>query len=137
MDANQDLFSGEKPATGFSAVAESCEAEALDLNALLVRRRAATFFVRMSGDAMAGAGIRPGDILVVDRSLEPSDGTPVVAFAGGEFVVRFWRRAGNRVSLEAADPGAPPVVGEGDREIRLFGVVTACVHRFAKPGSTT
>ena len=132
MDANQDLFSGEKHATGFSAVAESCEAEALDLNALLVRRRAATFFVRMSGDAMAGAGIRPGDILVVDRSLEPSDGTPVVAFAGGEFVVRFWRRAGNRVSLEAADSRTPPVVGSAEREIRLFGVVTACVHRFAK-----
>ena len=132
MDDEQDLFSGEKRHSGFSSPADRPDAEALDLNALLVRRRAATFFVRMVGESMVGAGIRPGDILVVDRSLEPSDGTPVVAFAGGEFVVRFWRRAGNRVSLEAADPGAPPVVGEGDREIRLFGVVTACVHRFAK-----
>ena len=132
MDDEQDLFSGEKRASGFPSPAERTDAEALDLNALLVRRRAATFFVRMSGDAMAGAGIRSGDILVVDRSLSPSDGTPVVAFADGEFVVRFWRRTGDRVSLEAADPRTPPVVGSAEREIRLFGVVTACVHRFAK-----
>ena len=63
---------------GFPSPAEQYVEEPLDLNELLVAHPAATFFVRAAGDSMTGAGIRPGDILVVDRSLEARDGAVVI-----------------------------------------------------------
>lgn len=66
-------------AAGFPSPADDYVEGLLDLNSHLVKHPAATFFVRVAGDSMVGAGIHPGDILVVDRSLEPVDGKIVIA----------------------------------------------------------
>ncbi len=76
---------------GFPSPAEQYMEPPLDLNELLVRHPAATYFVRVSGDSMVGAGIRDGDLLVVDRSLRPSDGDIIVASVDGEFTVKTLR----------------------------------------------
>ena len=114
---------------GFPSPAEQYMEPPLDLNELLVKRPAATYFVRVSGDSMTGAGVPDGDLLVVDRSLEPEDGSMVIACVDGEFTVKTYRRDRRGVRLEAANPAYPPIAFAGEMELRVFGVVTAVVHR--------
>ena len=73
---------------GFPSPAEQYLEPPLDLNELLVKRPAATYFVRVEGDSMIGAGISNGDLLVVDRSLRPSDGDVIIASVDGDFTVK-------------------------------------------------
>ena len=79
---------------GFPSPAEQYMEPPLDLNELLVKRPAATYFVRVSGDSMTGAGINDGDILVVDRSLRPADGDIIIACVDGDFTVKRLREEG-------------------------------------------
>ena len=72
---------------GFPSPAKQYQEPPLDLNELLVKRPAATYFVRVEGDSMVGAGIRDSDLLVVDRSLRPADGDVIIASVDGEFTV--------------------------------------------------
>ncbi len=117
---------------GFPSPAEQYIESPLDLNELLVRKPAATFFVRAAGDSMLGAGIRPGDILVVDRSLEPEDGSIVIACVDNEFTVKYLRKDATGVRLEAGNRRYQPIVLQEGMELRIFGVVTAVIHRFIK-----
>ena len=75
---------------GFPSPAEQYVDSPLNLHELLVKKPAATYFVRADGDSMTGAGIRSGDILVVDRSLEPGNGTIVIACVDNEFTVKYY-----------------------------------------------
>ena len=120
---------GSSVIAGFPSPAEQYVERQLDLNELLVARPAATYFVRADGDSMAGAGIRSGDLLVVDRALEPADGSVVIACVDGEFTVKTLRRGRNGVRLESANPAFPPIRFSGEMELRVFGVVTAVIHR--------
>ncbi len=73
---------------GFPSPADDWVEDRLDLNKHLIKYPAATFFVRVSGYSMTGAGIHPGDILVVDRALEPTDGKVIIAVVDGELTVK-------------------------------------------------
>ncbi len=77
----------ESVPAGFPSPAEDHIEKTLDLNEFLVRHPQATFFVRVSGDSMAGAGIHDKDILVVDRSIEPAHGKIVIAVLDGELTI--------------------------------------------------
>lgn len=121
-------------AAGFPSPAQQYSSEPLDLNELLVRKPIATFFVRAAGDSMIGAGIRPGDILVVDRSLEAGNGSIVIAAVDNEFTVKYLRKDESGVRLEAANPAYSPIVFTEGMELKLFGVVTAAIHRFVTAG---
>ena len=76
---------------GFPSPAEQYQETPLDLNELLVKRPAATFFVKVQGDSMIGEGIRDGDLLVVDRSLRPASGDIIIACVDGDFTVKTLR----------------------------------------------
>lgn len=115
---------------GFPSPAEQYIESPLDLNELLVRKPAATFFVRAAGDSMTGAGIRSGDILVVDRSLDVTDGAIVIAAVDNEFTVKFFRRTKEGVVLEPASRSYKSIRFSEGMELRIFGVVTACIHQF-------
>lgn len=117
---------------GFPSPAEQYMESPLDLNALLVRKPAATYFVRAEGDSMLGAGIRPGDILVVDRSVEALPGAIVIACVNNEFTVKYLRRKDDTWYLEGANPKYKPIVFTEGMELKLFGVVTACIHQFKR-----
>ena len=117
-------------AAGFPSPAEPYMESPLDLNELLVHRPAATFFVRAAGDSMTGAGIRPGDILVVDRSLEACDGSIVIACVDNEFTVKYFRSDGRTCSLHAANRKYKPITFSDGMELKIFGVVTALIHQF-------
>ena len=114
---------------GFPSPAEQYLEPPLDLNELLVKRPAATYFVRVQGDSMEGKGIYEGDLLVVDRSLDPRDGDVVIAAVDGEFTVKTLRKKGGKVGLQAANPKYATIVLKGASELRLFGKVTAVIHR--------
>ncbi len=117
---------------GFPSPAEQCAETPLDLNELLVRRAAATFFVRAAGDSMTGAGIQPGDILVVDRSLTAEDKMIVIAAVDREFTVKILRKDAAGIRLEAANKKYKTIVLKEGMELQIFGVVTATIHQFIK-----
>ena len=115
---------------GFPSPAEQYLEPPLDLNELLVKRPAATYFVRVEGDSMSGAGISDGDLLVVDRSLRPADGDVIIASVDGDFTVKTYRRDADGVRLEPANPAYPTICLRTGQELDYFGKVTACIHRF-------
>lgn len=115
---------------GFPSPAEQYLEPPLNLNDLLIKRPAATFFVRVQGDSMIGAGIRDKDFLVVDRSLTPADGDIIIACVDGEFTVKTYRRDRNGIRLEAANPDFPTITLAPGHELSCFGKVMACIHRF-------
>ena len=123
---------------GFPSPAEQYLEPPLDLNELLVKRPAATYFVRVEGDSMIGAGIRDKDLLVVDRSLTPANGDIIIASVDGEFTVKTYRtgmKAGKDgrkhrfVALESANPNYPTITITPGHELLTFGKVTAVIHR--------
>ena len=116
---------------GFPSPAEQYLEQPLDLNELLVKRPAATFFVRVQGDSMIGVGINDGDLLVVDRSLRPDSGDVIIASVDGDFTVKTYRRDKDAVRLEPANPNYPVIRLAPGQELDYFGKVTACIHRFA------
>lgn len=114
----------------------------IDLHRLLIPHPASTFLLRVSGDSMTGAGIRPGDLLIVDRSVEPRSGRIVVARLGDAFTLKrlVHRRGG--WWLEAAHPAYPSLAlgtarggaTEGDpagsaAEVRVWGVALHAIRR--------
>lgn len=123
-------FMGGAVVAGFPSPAEQYVERSLDLNELLVANPSATYYVRAEGDSMEGAGIRSGDLLVVDRSLEATNGSIVIACVDGEFTVKTLRKGRGRIWLEADNPAYKSIRFGGEMELVLFGVVTAVIHRF-------
>ena len=128
---------------GFPSPAEQYQETPLDLNELLVKRPAATFFVKVQGESMIGEGIHDGDLLVVDRSLRPASGDVIIACVDGDVPVKTLRVGkkgngewgmgnGGEVRLVAANPDYPDIVLKPGQELDYFGKVTACIHQFKK-----
>ena len=128
--------STEDETAEFPASTESYGLEKpMDLNAQLVYRPAATYFVRVSGDSMIDAGIQSGDILVVDKSLEASDGSIVIAELDGEFLVKQFRRCKDGSAwLVPANPRFQPINVTDRPDFSIWGVVTAYIHQFVREG---
>ncbi|MFS8173573.1 LexA family protein [Halomonas colorata] len=118
---------------GFPSPADDHLDADLDLHQYVVKRPAATYFVRSEGDSMLGDGIHHGDLLVVDRSLEALPGRIIVICVDGELTVKRLERVGQRTYLRASNPAYPPIPIDG-RESHVWGVVTHVLHSF--PGAT-
>ena len=114
---------------GFPSPADDSVEDRLDLHRHLVRNETATFFLHASGDSMEGAGIRDGDLLVVDRSLEPRNGRTVIAAVGGELTVKRLARRGGRILLVPANPDYPEFDVTDREDLCIWGVVTCAVHK--------
>jgi DNA polymerase V len=124
----QPLFMATVPA-GFPSPAADYEEGKLDLNKHLIRNPAATFFVRVTGDSMLKAGIHSGDLLVVDRSIEPKDKKVVIAVVNGELTVKRIRiRKNRRLTLEAENDAYQNQEINDQIEFEVWGVVTNVIH---------
>ncbi len=121
------LFSSGVSA-GFPSPADDYIDRKLDLNELLIQNPAATFFVRVAGDSMTGAGIHHDDILVVDRSLAPVSGKIVIAILSGELTVKRLVRDAYSCRLVAENPDYPSLTLSGEEECEIWGVVTSVIH---------
>ena len=115
-------------AAGFPSPASEYEEGRIDLNSLLIRHPAATFLVRVQGDSMLNVGIHPGDLLIVDRSLQAAHGRIIVAVVDGELTVKRLSKEGDQVTLMPENPAFPPMPILENQDFMIWGVVTNVVH---------
>ena len=113
---------------GFPSPADDFMDNRLNLNDYVIKQPASTYFVKVSGDSMIGAGIFSGDILVVDRSISPSDNRIVVAMIDGEFMVKRLRIHKKRLYLISENSQYAPIEVH-DQDLMIWGVVTFNVHQ--------
>jgi len=119
----------ESVPAGFAAPVEDYAQDRLDLNQFMIKHPAATFFVKVVGDSMIGDHITTGDILVVDKALEPLSGKIVVAVINGEFTVKKLHIEKDKISLRASNPAYPPIHLTKDIDYQIWGVVTFVIHK--------
>ena len=120
-----------KISAGFPSPAEDSVELSLDLNNLIVAHPSSTFFVRVEGDSMSGAGIISGDMLVVDRSITPKSGDIVVAILDGEFTVKRWLKRNNSWFLIPENNRFKEIKissNASEQGFEIWGVVTYAVH---------
>lgn len=114
---------------GFPSPADDFLEPPLDLNRTLVRNPAATFFARVAGDSMQDDGIADGDLLVVDKSVEPYDGCVAVCFIDGEFTLKHLRLSGEKIILEPANKRYKPIEIGRDDDFAIWGVATYAIKK--------
>lgn len=144
---------------GFPSPAQDYMSGVIDLNKELVRHPEATFYGRVVGDSMIDAGINEGDVLVIDKSLEPSEGDMCVCFIDGEFALKFvsfhdqfaagaqdassrgtvreirkapvsYNILGRRdIWLLPANPKYKPIHIQEGNDFSIWGVVTYVIHK--------
>ncbi len=117
-----------RPSAGFPAPGDDLVENPLDLNDLLIDNPTSTFFVKVEGDSMEGAKIFSGDILVVDRSVEPISGLIVVAAVYGEMVVKRLDVSVNGSFLKSEKEGYEPIVLTDNDDCFIWGVVVGSVR---------
>ena len=113
---------------GFPSPAEDYLEGKLDLNSHLIKHPAATFFVRVTGDSMIDAGIHSGDLVIVDRALEPVDGNVVIAVINGELTVKRIRRIKDRLLLIPDNKNYEALEIDEEMAFEVWGVVTHVIH---------
>jgi DNA polymerase V len=127
-------------ASGFPSPADDYVEGHIDLNVVLVPRPLASFVLRISGEAMRGDGIGHGDLLVVDRSLEPRPGLVVLVALEGALLLRRLQRRGDRLWLVASDGVSAPIPlwsdgAGGLAAAEIWGVVRHAVHHLRPPAA--
>ncbi len=120
---------GNKFPAGFPSPAADYLEGLLDLNEYLIKNKAATFFARVEGDSMIGCGIFPGDIVIVDRSLEAGNNSVVLARYDGEFTIKKLRIEKGELFLVSENESYPPIKINEELEFVIWGVVTTVIHK--------
>ena len=113
---------------GFPSPADDYMEGKLDLNTHLIKHPAATFFVRATGESMLNAGIHPGDLLVVDRSLEAKHGKVVIAALDGHLTVKRLYQKGGKMALLPENDAFKPIPITPESDMVIWGVVTNVIH---------
>lgn len=124
------IFSSRVQA-GFPSPADDHLEDRLDLNKHLIHHQEATFFVRAQGESMLNAGIHPGDILVVDKSLPAKSSKIVIAVVDGEFTVKRLHKYKGKITLKAENPEFEDIEIREGNELIIWGVVTSVIHQYA------
>jgi DNA polymerase V len=115
-------------ATGFGAAADDYAERGIDLNEQLIRNKPATFFMRVNSDAMIGSGIHNHDVVIVDRSLEPKNGSVVIAVLDGEMLIRKLEINNNKKRLLPATSRLSAIEITESSSFAIWGVVTFVIH---------
>ena len=121
----------ERVQAGFPSPAQGYEQKGIDLNQLMVANPPATYFVRAQGDSMLDAGIRDGDMLVVDFSQQPKHEDIVIAKLDDSFTVKrlFKRRGVVKLIPENKAANYPPIIPQEGETLEVIGVVRWVVHQ--------
>lgn len=115
-------------AAGLPASAEENARDVVSMDAYLVAKPESSFLLRVTGDSMIGAGIMEGDLVVVERNREPKNGDIVLAEVDGQWTMKYFRRRGGQVVLEAANPAYLTICPR--EELKIGGVITASVRKY-------
>lgn len=114
---------------GFPSPAQDHITETIDLNREIIAHPSATFYGRVTGDSMIDDGIDAGDIIVIDRSLEPQDGDLAVCCLDGAFTLKRIHLEHGRVWLIPANETYDPILVDADARFEIWGVVTHTIKR--------
>ena len=118
---------------GFPSPAEDYLNESLDFNRDLIKHPEATFYGRVQGDSMIGAGICDGDIAVIDRSIEAEHGNVVVAYINNEFTVKFLdlsHKKDGYIELKPANDAFQPIRINEEDNFEVWGVVIWTIKKW-------
>lgn len=126
-------YADEGIQAGFPSPAQDYISEYIDLNREIVRHPAATFYGRVSGESMIEEGIEPGDLLVIDRSLEPADGDLAVCCLDGEFTLKRIHLTPGAVWLIPSNESFDPILVTPDNRFEVWGVVTHTIKNNRRP----
>ena len=121
-------FYKEAVECGFPSPARDFTEGTIDLNEELIPRPNSTFIVRARGDSMIGSGIYPGDLLIVDRSLSPRNGSIIIAVLDGELSVKGLELNNDQVTLSSSNPNYSDVIVSEEMDFTIWGVCTNVVH---------
>ncbi len=114
---------------GFPSPADDYSESRLDLNKELISNESATFYARVRGDSMTLAGISDGDLLVIDKSKTPQNGSVVVCLIDGEFTVKRLQKNGNYFYLMPENNNYQPIKIKPENEVAIWGVVTYTIKK--------
>ena len=114
---------------GFPSPAEDFKEIRISLDKELVKNKEATFYARVSGDSMVGAGLDDGDLLVVDRVLNPENGKIAVCFIDGEFTVKRIKKEKNKLYLMPENKKYKPIEVTEENELIIWGVVQYVIKK--------
>lgn len=119
---------------GFPSPAQDYIDLSIDLNKELIDNPSSTFYGRVRGNSMIDAGIEDGDLLIIDKSLEPKDGDTAICFLDGEFTLKFVRIDKDEVYLVPANPEYKPIKVTAENNFCIWGVVTYSIkdHKHKK-----
>jgi SOS regulatory protein LexA len=113
---------------GFPSPAEEELRDTIDLDEFLIRNKEATYMLKVTGDSMIGAGILPGDMVLVERGLEAKDGDIVIAQIDYAWTMKYLRKRGRKVYLEAANKKYQPLVPQ--EELKIAAVVIGVIRKY-------
>ncbi|MBE17696.1 MAG: peptidase S24 [Nitrospinae bacterium] len=114
---------------GFPSPADDHLEKNLDLNEYLIKNPNSTFFVRVQGESMLGSGINSDDILIVDRSLEASNGKIIIAVLYGELTVKRLRFSKNEIWLDADNEKFDSIKITEEMNFHIWGIATNVIHK--------
>ena len=114
---------------GFPSPADDFKEIRISLDKELVKNRDATFYARVSGESMVGAGLDDGDLLVIDRSLNPENGKIAVCFIDGDFTVKRIRKEGKKFYLLAENKKYKPIEVREENELIIWGIVEYVIKK--------
>lgn len=114
---------------GFPSPAQDYLEQAIDLNKELVRHPACTFYGRVSGDSMIDAGLHDGDIVVIDKSIQPFNGAMAVCFIDGEFTIKYIELHTDYIMLIPANRDFEPIKVTAENDFLIWGIVTYSIKK--------
>ena len=117
-------LAGEGVSAGFPSPADDFKETRISLDKVAVKNEAATFYARVAGQSMIGAGLDDGDLLVIDRSLEPQDGKIAICLIDGDFTVKRLKVEKDCVWLLAENKRYKPIQVTEENELMIWGIVT-------------
>ncbi|MHC9088766.1 LexA family protein [Tenacibaculum sp. IMCC1] len=123
------IFMDTGISAGFPSPADDFRETRISLDEELIRNKEATFFARVSGQSMIGAGLDDNDLLVIDRSIPPTNNKIAVCFLDGEFTVKRLRVEGSEVWLQPENPDYPIIKITEENNFIIWGVVTNVIKK--------
>ncbi len=114
---------------GFPSPADDYIEGRIDLNIELIKNPSATFFGRVNGDSMINAGIGNGDLIVVDKSIEPRENSIVVCIIDGEFTVKRFKKIKGEYFLCPENEKYKPIKINSENDFRIWGTVTYSIKK--------
>ena len=114
---------------GFPSPADDFKEVRISLDNELVTNKEATFYARVSGDSMIGAGLDDGDLLVIDRSLNPENGKIAVCLVDGEFTVKRIKKEKDRLYLMSENKKYKHIEIKEENELIIWGMVEYVIKK--------